>query len=80
MALHKDSDSEIKVAKNPVYHEKTKLVRVDCQIIRKKIEEKDVIMAYRSIVRQIGYYLTKAISKKQLNDVLSKLDTVNIYI
>lgn len=39
----------------------------------------DVVLSYTSRVDQIVDFLTKAISRKQLNDVMSKLGMVNIY-
>lgn len=42
--------------------------------------EEVMVLAYTSIIDQIADFLTKAISSKQLNDVLSKLHIVKIHM
>ena len=42
MNVYSDSTLAIKLANNPVYHEKTKHAEVDCHFIREKIEKEDV--------------------------------------
>lgn len=73
-----DSDSTIKLTKNPAYHDKTKHVEVDCYFIRERIEERDAVLAYTNTLDQIADSLTKAASRNHLNDVLSKLGMGNI--
>lgn len=77
MIQHCDNVLVIKLAQNPIYHEKAKHVGVDCHFTMEKFE--DVVLSYTSRVDQIVDFLTKAISRKQLNDVMSKLGMVNIY-
>lgn len=43
MHIYSDSTSTIKLANNPVYHDKTKHVEVDCHFIKENIE-KDVLL------------------------------------
>ena len=46
MVMYTDSDSAIKFARNPIYHERTKHVEVDSHFIREKIPSDDVMMSY----------------------------------
>lgn len=48
MVMYTDSDSVIKFARNPIYHERTKHVEVDSHFIREKIPSDDVMMSYIS--------------------------------
>lgn len=50
MKLYLYSDSAIKLAKNPVCHEKMKHVEVDCPLIREKIATKDMELFYVNTV------------------------------
>ena len=78
MGFHCDSTSAINIVINPLYHEQTQHVGVDCYFIRERIEEKDVKLAFTSVMIRLQYFLTGVI-RRQLSDVLSKLDIVNIY-
>ena len=44
MYIFSDSTSAIKLADIPVYHDKTKHVKVDGHLIREKIENEDVLL------------------------------------
>lgn len=79
MVLHCGSTSPIKPATNPIYHEKTKHVGIDCHFIREKVEVKDMVLAYASKYDQVADILTEEMSRKHLNNILSKLPVVNIY-
>ena len=79
MILYSDSTSAIKLANNPVYHEKTKHVEVDCLFIQEKIKKEDALLVQVPTEDQLADFLTKAITKAKLHFVLSKLCIVNIY-
>ena len=44
MNLYSDSILAIKLANNPVYHEKTKHVEIDYHFIRENFEKEDVLL------------------------------------
>lgn len=52
---------------------------VDCCFIREKIEIRDVKLAYTNIDDQIVDFVTKGVTRRQVNAVLFKLGMVNIY-
>lgn len=79
MKLHSDSDSAIKLAKNPVCHERAKHVEVHCHYIREKIATTDVVLSYVNTTHQVADFLTEAVNRRKLDSVLSKLNVINIY-
>lgn len=79
MILGSERSSMI-IAKNLVHHERTKLVGVDCHFIREKIRRKNVKSTYVGADDQIAYFLTNAVTGRQLSAILSKLHIVNIYV
>lgn len=79
MKMYSDNTSAIKWAKNPIYHKRTKHVEVDCRYIRENIQSEDVELVYISTNDQAADFLTKAVGRKELDGVLTKLGIVNIY-
>ena len=52
--LHADNTSSIKIASNPVYHEHTKHIEVDCHSIREAYNRKVITLPYVSTSIQLG--------------------------
>lgn len=46
VTLHCDNQSAIYIAKNPVFHERTKHIAVDCHFIREKVLEGLIQLTY----------------------------------
>ena len=75
--VHCDRTSAIKFAKNPMYHERTKNVEIDSHCIR-EIKREHVELGYTSTGDHIENFLTKAVTRKQISNVLVKLGIVHI--
>lgn len=64
-----DNDSAVKLALNPVFHDKTKHFKIDIHFIREKIANGVVSLVKVSFVNQIADILTKSLSSYQ-HDIL----------
>lgn len=76
--LHCDNLSAIHIAKNPIFHERTKHIEVDCHFTRDKVLEGLIQLTYLPTKYQIADVLTKVLPSTQHNFLLHKLGMFNI--
>ena len=74
-----DNQSAISIAKNPVHHDRTKHVEIDRHFIKEKIEGGEVQVMYTPTSLQVADILTKALPRKNFEDLSSKLGMNNIF-
>lgn len=79
MKVFCDNQSAINIANNPVHHDRTKHVEIDRHFIKEKIENGTVSLLYTPTSQQIADILTKALPRKNFEDLSTKLGLINIY-
>jgi hypothetical protein len=71
--LHADNTSDIQIAANPVYHERTKHIEVDCHSIREAVDTRVISLPHVSTNLQIADVFTKVMTRQRHQFLVGKL-------
>ena len=79
MHIFCDNQAAISIAKNPIHHDRTKHMELDCHFIKEKVKEGILELTHTPTNLQVVDIFTEALPRVKFEDLISKLGMIDIY-